>query len=150
MNPDVKAKWVKALRSGKYRQTTGGLHDANEDNNGPKMCCLGVLCDVFKQETPDVVWANSEDYTNTWLQLRIGGLDTEATGTLPEEVRRWADLTDEEGSLPREGWQDQDGEYCQPCDTTHPRDQLTSLVALNDRGKGFDFIKIADVIEAYL
>ena len=42
MNPEIKAKWVEALRSGRYRQgksvlcrpsTTGELH----------YCCLGVL-----------------------------------------------------------------------------------------------------------
>ncbi len=42
-----KAKWVKALRSGKYKQGTGSLHSSN--NN---YCCLGVACQVMypKQE----------------------------------------------------------------------------------------------------
>lgn len=31
-------KWVKALRSGKFRQTQGRLQDGNA------YCCLGVLC----------------------------------------------------------------------------------------------------------
>ncbi len=35
---DIKEKWVKALRSGKYKQTEGVL----ENNKGN--CCLGVLC----------------------------------------------------------------------------------------------------------
>ena len=34
-------KWTKALRSGKYKQTTGALQDGNG------FCCLGVACDVF-------------------------------------------------------------------------------------------------------
>ena len=33
-------KWVEALRSGKYRQTTGVLRDRDG------FCCLGVLCDI--------------------------------------------------------------------------------------------------------
>lgn len=40
MNAEVKQKWIDALRSGKYNQTKGCLHD----NTG--YCCLGVLCDV--------------------------------------------------------------------------------------------------------
>lgn len=39
-------KWIDALRSGKYRQTIGGLQD--EDG----YCCLGVACKVF---VPDVL-----------------------------------------------------------------------------------------------
>lgn len=34
------AKWVKALRSGKYKQTTGRLQD------GKGYCCLGVACAI--------------------------------------------------------------------------------------------------------
>lgn len=34
-------KWVKALRSGKYKQAEGQLRD------GDRFCCLGVLCDVL-------------------------------------------------------------------------------------------------------
>ena len=33
-------KWIEALRSGKYRQTTGTLRDRDG------FCCLGVLCDI--------------------------------------------------------------------------------------------------------
>ena len=41
MNPTIKAKWLKALRSGDYKQTTGALYA----DGG--YCCLGVLCDVL-------------------------------------------------------------------------------------------------------
>lgn len=40
MDNDIKAKWVGALRSGKYAQGTDALH-----NHGA-YCCLGVLCSV--------------------------------------------------------------------------------------------------------
>lgn len=40
MDQELKAKWVKALRSGDYKQTQDFLRD--EDG----FCCLGVLCDV--------------------------------------------------------------------------------------------------------
>lgn len=44
MDPAVKAAWVAALRSGKYKQTSGRLRHAGG------FCCLGVLCEVI--ETP--------------------------------------------------------------------------------------------------
>lgn len=40
MNPELKAKWVAALRSGEYRQVSGRLR------KGDGFCCLGVLCTV--------------------------------------------------------------------------------------------------------
>lgn len=41
MDAEIKAKWVEALRSGRYEQTTGFLRRSNG-----RFCCLGVLCDV--------------------------------------------------------------------------------------------------------
>lgn len=40
MNPEWKAKWLAALRSGKYKQTSKYLR--TEEG----YCCLGVLCDL--------------------------------------------------------------------------------------------------------
>tara|TARA_R110000744_G_scaffold170264_2_gene288414 strand:- start:16973 stop:17299 length:327 start_codon:yes stop_codon:yes gene_type:complete len=40
----VKTKWIEALRSGKYKQTTETLQD------GTGLCCLGVLCKVAQNE----------------------------------------------------------------------------------------------------
>lgn len=41
MNPEIKAKWVAALRSGEYRQAQRKLR-----GNASDFCCLGVLCDL--------------------------------------------------------------------------------------------------------
>lgn len=52
MKKSIATKWVKALRSGKYKKTTHIL----KDNNG--YCCLGVLCEVvgksFKKTGPNI------------------------------------------------------------------------------------------------
>lgn len=48
MDKKLKAKWVKALRSGKYKQCTSELYDSE----AREYCCLGVLCVVAKLE-PD-------------------------------------------------------------------------------------------------
>lgn len=45
MNPEWKAKWVAALRSGEYQQGTGHLKEETEC--GTKYCCLGVLGDIL-------------------------------------------------------------------------------------------------------
>lgn len=44
MNPEVKAKWVAALRSGEYKQTSYALKDRYGH------CCLGVLCDLYAKD----------------------------------------------------------------------------------------------------
>ena len=38
---EARALWVKALRSGEYKQTTGQLR--KDDGH----CCLGVACDLY-------------------------------------------------------------------------------------------------------
>ena len=41
MDKELKAKWVAALRSGKYKQGQGRLRSVDDT-----FCCLGVLADV--------------------------------------------------------------------------------------------------------
>lgn len=45
MNEVIKKKWIKALRSGKYKQGIEGLK-IDFEPNGVRYCCLGVLCEV--------------------------------------------------------------------------------------------------------
>lgn len=40
MNPDIKAQWVAALRSGEYKQGQRAL------SHSGRYCCLGVLCEL--------------------------------------------------------------------------------------------------------
>lgn len=46
MNPKIKKRWVDELRSGKYPQGKGQLKDGNGN-----YCCLGVLCEIHREET---------------------------------------------------------------------------------------------------
>lgn len=50
MNTEIKQKWVNALRSNEYAQSTGAL----KTEYG--FCCLGVLCDLYAKEHDDVNW----------------------------------------------------------------------------------------------
>lgn len=45
MNKEIKAKWLEALRSGKYEQGICILRSSDDE-----YCCLGVLCDVVDSE----------------------------------------------------------------------------------------------------
>ena len=65
MDPELKAKWVAALRSGEFKQGTTLLHSTVYDT----YCCLGVLCEISgtKKEaltTSDrYIFGDSGDYT---------------------------------------------------------------------------------------
>lgn len=48
MRPDLKKEWVKALRSGEYKQCQGNLHGATGTH-----CCLGVLDVIVKAKEPN-------------------------------------------------------------------------------------------------
>ncbi len=50
MNPEVKAEWLKALRSGEYKQCRGSLAKHNQG-----YCCLGVLADVVDKKFPELL-----------------------------------------------------------------------------------------------
>jgi hypothetical protein len=49
MDPEIKAKWLKALRSNRYKQTVGTLRRTKVGKQGEPVgyCCLGVLCNVI-------------------------------------------------------------------------------------------------------
>lgn len=73
MKTEIKKKWVKALRSRKYRQIDSQLSDGD---NG--RCCLGVLCDVVKKDVHGE-WVGEEFSTDS------GTYDI----LLPEEVSKF-------------------------------------------------------------
>lgn len=73
------AKWIVALRSGKYRQTKGKLRA----RLGGGMCCLGVACDISGLGK----WEPSESDTDRRLYV-VG--DREEDGeALPPSVAQW-------------------------------------------------------------
>jgi hypothetical protein len=43
---EFKEKWCQALRSGDYIQANAVLYDGEDETHKPKMCCLGVACDL--------------------------------------------------------------------------------------------------------
>jgi hypothetical protein len=76
MNPQIKQKWVDALRSGDYQQGQCGLRT----NSG--FCCLGVLCDLYGKEN-NVEWKPSRYYNNVYMFQ-------DSPTCLPLSVVEWA------------------------------------------------------------
>lgn len=58
MDKNIKKKWLKALKSGKYHKTTGSLFKkSRKADHKFNYCCLGVLCVVVNpkfQENTDI------------------------------------------------------------------------------------------------
>lgn len=111
MKPDVKEKWLAALRSGKYRQGTGYLK--YQVNDGTiRHCCLGVLCEIAIQEH-----AILEKFSNEPTDLHFFPIGA-ANAVLPWSVARWAGLTE-----------------CNPAVPNHE-----TLASLNDDSDDFDLV----------
>lgn len=77
MNAKIKRAWIRALRSGKYKQGRGFLRQGRRPF---KYCCLGVLCDLYAKATK-TSW-DADD------RLRGAGV------ALPRQVENWAGLED--------------------------------------------------------
>lgn len=86
-----RAKWLAALRSGAYTQTTGMLH--KEDGG---YCCLGVACDLYSQVDPSWEWEPT-DSTDGAMHFKSKNKAEYSVGTLPVEVADWLGLSLTEG-----------------------------------------------------
>jgi len=70
-------KLIAALRSGKYRQTTGALRKGN------RFCCLGVACEVHRKATGKGRWRHIQ---GNWEYKKEISL-------LPTDVSKWFGIT---------------------------------------------------------
>lgn len=130
MKPEIAQKWVEALRSGNYTQTTKTLRD----DKG--YCCLGVLCDLASQEGIGTWQAPDSPPTSASRIYRYvaGYAKYESNSSLiPPRVAKWAEMSEKNtGKNGSKGSFLSDGNW-------------TSLANLNDRGSSFE--DIAKVIE---
>lgn len=78
MNPEIKEKWLKALRSGDYKQGSHFLRAADDT-----YCCLGVLCDIYVKEGK-AEWRKHSNVDTWYLEYSLA--------YLPEDVQNWAGL----------------------------------------------------------
>lgn len=127
MNPEVKQKWIGALRSGKYEQGSEKLRSVSG------YCCLGVLCDLYAQEHNTQWEFRGNEETN--LQPQDYWYFGDQSEFLPESVREWAELN-----------------LYNPILRVEDDDEMfevnEEVSTLND--EGYSFSTIADLIEAQL
>lgn len=81
MRKDIRDKWAEKLESGRYHQARGALRV------GLAYCCLGVLCEVYREETGDGRWVRKEH--GGFQFVTEGARDSR---TLPVTVCDWAGL----------------------------------------------------------
>lgn len=82
MNPELKQKWLQALRSGQYKQTKERL----KGKYG--YCCLGVLCDVSGRgewTKTDTGW--SFRYPDAYYSDSLTSVDTDLESDLLNEFK---------------------------------------------------------------
>jgi hypothetical protein len=111
IDPEFKAIWVAALRSGEYRQGRGALR--NDPSDHPtEYCCLGVACDLainfYGQGhwDGDIFFFDPEDHAGS-------------AGLLPSSLARLMGFSHQN---PRLG------------------DETRTLTGLNDAGASFNYI----------
>lgn len=100
MNKANVRKWVKALRSGKYKQVVSRLAGNDVDSKGKEYygyCCLGVVCEIAKvkyapsrghlpKDAQDWLGVDSADpIIYTGIDREIGPVDISATNLNDEK-----------------------------------------------------------------
>lgn len=114
--------WISALRSGKYRQTTGELHNshrAGKDNRiNHSFCCLGVACDLARKDGGPK-WTTTNMFTDEPQPAADGHTFMGESALMPTELRKFLGMT---------------------------RGQVNRLVKMNDTERA-TFVQISDVIE---
>lgn len=142
MKKEIAKKWVRALRSKKYRQVAGVLK-VQTKTGVVSHCCLGVLCELYQQEREKAKkpLLDTDDHSarESGLSLprtnRVFEFNGEAT-TLPEAVQKWAGIDDSVASFRRD--------YI----LERGKKTFASLAEMNDGGCKFSII--ADTIEQYV
>lgn len=109
-----------ALRSGEFEQAQYRLRQIDEKQRVVGHCCLGVACEIFRQETHEGTW--DPNYSNQ-ASFRVEG-EHDRVADLPTAVQNWYG-------------------FSSPLGTFETRSCLTDL---NDRGT--PFLDIADIIDS--
>lgn len=126
MKKDIAKKWVRALRSGKYKQGKGYLKQLNSKNEA-RHCCLGVLCELYDQQMKkNHKKTLHSEHVVSIEDVEIIRFNKHDVG-LPREVREWANMINPLGEF------------------INDKDKVEYLADLNDDGKKFS--TIADIIE---
>lgn len=153
MNPQVKAEWIKRLRSGDYKKGQSRLRQ--EVGGEEQFCCLGVLTDMFFDRSEEEYETSPRSWTRGNPSLGVAYDGGEGCGMPSRATVMWAggDVTNDivlHVPCPlaeHELHDDHDRKWIY---STIDRGYklTTSLTELNDSCQ-FTFNQIADVIEWY-
>jgi len=95
MKKEVAKKWVKALRSGKYKQGQSWLKQYDKKGQ-ERHCCLGVLCELYNDEMKKKHKKSlNTKIVDGWAERRIS-FNKQDQG-LPVVVKKWAGMKDSLG-----------------------------------------------------
>lgn len=125
LKPEVKARWLEALRSGEYKQQTGALRRFDG------FCCKGVLANLFIQDTKQGRWDEPDSRSIIALTGVKGTPNLEYETYLPNVIYAWAFQDFVPGSI--------------NCVIGPRTESGKGLGKLND--DGLTFAEIADIIE---
>jgi hypothetical protein len=121
MKKEIAKRWIKALRSGKYKQGQSFLKQYDTKNQ-PRHCCLGVLCELYNESMKKnhkktiTVKTCDDEFSLKHGYVRFGGKED----FLPTSVRKWAGMKSKDGKMDNESY--------------------NSLADMNDFGKTFKTI----------
>lgn len=155
MNPEIKAQWIAALRSGEYQQGRKCLTTITAE--GDKHCCLGVLCDLASKAAIGLEISTRAEHDNReGEEVELRTYD-EHQGQLPGRVVVWAGLENARVFSDTDATVQNTHEYAigwatvEPCDNCSggSHTETVTLSSLNDEDHK-TFAEIADLIEQYL
>ena len=84
MNHDIGNRWITELESGRWTKGKGQLARLEREDNDPCHCCLGVLCELAREDGVEL--------PDSWPSYKY----------LPRAVRKWAGIRSGSGELPEE------------------------------------------------
>lgn len=141
MNPEIKQKWLEALKSGQYQKGKSWL---KQNVMGViQYCCLGVLCELYKESTGKGEWRGGDKRELIFYPNEK--ISDSSDSVLPIAVRQWADIGDGNGIfIPNE-------EDKKKVSKLLPKiiAEESTLTCLNDRGPSEDFSDVIPFIEKY-
>lgn len=97
MNKEIAMRWVKALRSGKYKKTKGYLRTVSKTGRA-RYCCLGVLCDITSAQTTGEWEHSPAHHASSFRCTSAGGIS--AYSVLPPFVQHFAGMVNPSGLMP--------------------------------------------------
>ena len=88
MNKEISKRWIDALP--RYTQGRENLKTDDFSNDGFRHCCLGVLCELYAEETGEDIWGAPEGDESAY-RCTVG---TDGShGYPPIAIAAWAEMT---------------------------------------------------------